>query len=315
MLLENQTEVVVTMPIVNPDTGRASRSFTYAGKIDGVERAKIIDYKNTSDPSLYLWRETLSFQPELYALAAQKQFGIVVTEIEYRIVKTPTIRLCGKDANRDAYEQRVFEWLNEKPDGLTTQTLMVSSARLEAARGYLWKCSKRILQNRRDDVWLQNLSACNDFNRECHYKKLCECATNGGNWKDLVEFGEYHYGEYHYADNSHPELGESGKDARILTHSSTRVLTNCEQKFQWMYEHRLRKGEEDLDARWLGNVMHAGLDAFAKEGQVAAFLAIDDWETKNPILGEDAAHNSDQQIARARAMVRAAAVKWMGAGV
>lgn len=306
MLLDQaQSEVVVTMPIVNPRTGRRSRSFSWAGKIDELETSKVIDYKSTTDPAMYLWRETLSFQPEQYAMAAMKLFGLAITEVEYRIVKTPGIILCGKDASVLAYENRVFEWLHEKLDGITQQTLLVSRARLEAAKRYLWVCSKRVLQCRSDGVWLPNRSACNDWNRECHFKALCECMADGGCWQDLVDIGDYRV-----VENSHPELGDVGKDGSLLTHSSTGVLTNCEQKYDWMYEECLRKGEEPIDARWLGSAMHAGLDAYAKDGKEAAFKAIEEWAQANPILGPDAAHKRDQEVARARAMVRAAWEKW-----
>ncbi len=305
LLEETQSEVIVTMPIVNPRTGWRSRSFSWAGKIDELNPSKVIDYKSASDPGLYLWRETLSFQPEMYALGAKHMFDVDVTEVEYRIVKTPGIKLCSKDSSVLAYENRVLEWLQEKPDGVTTCTLLVSRARLEAARRYLWVCSKRVLQCRNDGVWLPNRSACNDWNRECAFKPLCECLADGGCWQDLVDIGDYRV-----VDNIHPELAEYDKDLGLLTHSSTGVLTNCEQRYEWIFEHCLRKGEEPIDARWLGSAMHAGLDAYAKDGKEAAFKAIEEWAQENPILGPDAAHKRDQEVARARAMVRAAWEKW-----
>ena len=60
---------------------------------------------------------------------------------------------------------------------------------------------------------------------------------------------------------------------------------------------------------WVGNAMHAGMEAFAKQGIEAALSAIDEWAEQNPVLGDDV-RRQDEQIAKSRAMVRAASERW-----
>ena len=47
-------EQVVAMPIVNPETGAASRTFEYAGKIDLSEDGVLVDYKGCADTYRYI---------------------------------------------------------------------------------------------------------------------------------------------------------------------------------------------------------------------------------------------------------------------
>ena len=299
-----ETELLVTMPVVNPDTGKRSRTFQYMGRLDGMEEPIVIEIKATADPSMYMFRRTLSYQPELYAMAA-RYGGYNVMMIEYRMIVPPQIRLCSKDKSQDDYEQRCYEWIMDRPDDrLVTHRVTLSIGRTEAARRYLWACGQRILVNRRTCVWIPNGSACDEWSRVCPYKRLCEAASDGADPETLID------SEYEIVSNSHPEVGSYGADSGVLTYTGCTVLAQCEQKYFWMFERNLRRPREDTDARWLGSAVHAGLDGFARGGLEQGRAAIDQWADANPILGPEAADKQIQDIAKARAMVRAASEKW-----
>lgn len=193
-------ERIVSMPIVNPDTGAASRTFVYRGKSDKLEGSRIIDWKGTSDPADFIRKAVRSYQVELYAEAARHE-GLTVDCLEYRLITFPTIKLCGKDADAAAYEKRCLDWLmaNGGRDKLVVHELFVNPARVELAKAWLWDVSKQILDNRRTGRWFMNASACMTWNRICPYNSICNVIDNGGNPEDLI-------GSMYEAAEPNPEL-------------------------------------------------------------------------------------------------------------
>src|SRR3990172_5571427 len=93
-------EEVFHVPIINPETGAASRTFTHAGKYDGVVecqgREYLLEHKTTSedieDPAGSYWRRlVIDSQVSAYVLAnwqdARKLAGTV-----YDVVRKVTLR-------------------------------------------------------------------------------------------------------------------------------------------------------------------------------------------------------------------------------
>lgn len=347
-----EVEHVVSMPVVNPETNRASRSFVFMGVLDAETDDKIVDYKGTSRPDRFITQLSIGYQAELYALARQHE-GRKVLEIEYRIIARPGLkyshpkyryavtkpgrksaikvfddpaeaeslaamrgadvetRVTG-DADRDAYEQRCLEWLAEDHARVRSHPYFVNPVKLQQAKWFLWECGKRILDSRANNRWIPNVRACFAYDRPCIFQPLCEAVLNGADvdWTKDDQFRQ--------VESSHPELEGADKAPLIvnlmrvvLTHSSLGDLTRCEMLYYWRHEQRLRKQvDEDSEPLWVGSAMHVGMAAFATDGLDAALAAIDEWAEKNPVLGFDASWRQDEQIARARAMVRAAAAKW-----
>ncbi len=218
------------------------------------------------------------------------------------------------DADRDAYEQRCVEWLGDPDHKVRIQSYpyFTTSSKLLQARWYLWESSKRLLENRRCNRWLPNTGACFAYERECPYADLCEALQNGADYEWVI--GE----QYAMQESSHPELegADEGKD--VLTYSSLSDLGRCELLYHWKHERKLRKGiDADTEPLWVGSALHAGLEAYAQVVSAralgrtySAFTAIDEWADANPVIGEEAWRKQDAQIAKARAMVRAAVEKW-----
>jgi len=89
----DMVEQVVEKDIVNPETGGVSRSFAYKGKVDGVVGGAIIDWKSTADPAKYIMHRTIGYQLELYALALAETMEVNISSVQFRLIKTPQIRL------------------------------------------------------------------------------------------------------------------------------------------------------------------------------------------------------------------------------
>ena len=345
-LSDANVESVVSLPVVNPDGG-TSRTCIYMGKVDRTEDTKVIDWKGVAECARFIRLARIGFQAELYALAV-RHGGQDITEIEYRLIRRPQLRYskpsytfavmrigrksalklcdtrkeaeraatmsdasvevrCKGDANRAAYENRCLNDIIAK-DGLVTHNHILTEAKLEQARWYLWGCSKRILDCRTHNRWMPNPRACYAYERECPFADLCDACQNGANYEWII--GD----QFQVRETSHPELKSwvtfNGKT--ILTFTSCSDLTACEMFYYWKHERRLAKRhDEDSEPLWVGSAVHAGLEGLTTDCLDMAFAAIDGWAEDNPVIGEDAFWRQEQQIARARAMVRAAKAKWL----
>ena len=93
------TEQCFELPLVNPETGAASRTFVLAGKIDKIirlpdDRLAILEHKtcgkDLSPESDYWKRLRLDQQISLYMLAA-RELGYDVATVLYDVVRKPSI--------------------------------------------------------------------------------------------------------------------------------------------------------------------------------------------------------------------------------
>lgn len=336
-------ETTISMPILNPATKGRSQTFDYWGKVDLVEGCRLVDWKGTDDPDRFIRQKKLGLQGECYALALQAT-GHRITEIEYRLITRPTLhfilptyryavmkegrktalrvydtqekaeeylhfllkdcyiqeRTTG-DIDRNAFEQRCYEWLLDEPSRLVAHILFLIESRLQQARQMLWDISKRILDNRTNNRWIMNEGACFAYKRECSCMPLCEAKMDGA---ALPE-------EFVGVANVHPELGEVDPNGRdILTYTSSSTLQTCEMKHYWLYERGLRRERDEGDPLWIGSAAHVGLATYAAHDLDDALDAIDEWAEAQPVLGEQDTCLQDERVAKARAMVRAAALKW-----
>jgi hypothetical protein len=353
---EQRIESVVSMPILNPDTGAASRTFEFAGVEDVYHGDEIADYKGVASTERWIREQKIGFQAECYALC-HNYVGETVRRIVYRLVTRPmlkyshpsykwavrkagrktAVKVCDNqeeamklaalqggsveeritgDASRDAFEQRCLEQMFDEPTRVVEHVYHLTETRMQRAAEWLWQNCKRLLECWAHDRWLQNEKSCYAYSRECPYMALCEGIVDG------VDV-EWLKGEEYEESDPHPELNgyrptklptkrnHRGARQGVVTYSSLTTLAMCEVRYYWRYVARLkRRQHEDGEALWLGSAMHRGLQVYAEGGLDAGLAAVDEWARDNPVLGENAAWLLDQQIARARAMVRAAALRW-----
>lgn len=94
------TEQLFQLPLINPTTGRASRTFEIAGKIDGIvaledERKAVLEHKFLGEPidsGADLWKRlTIDHQITLYKMAARR-LGYDVQTVLYDVIHKPTIK-------------------------------------------------------------------------------------------------------------------------------------------------------------------------------------------------------------------------------
>jgi hypothetical protein len=112
-------EKTLTSQLLNPTTGRISRSFTVAGKLDVIAvrsgRHVIVDHKTTSediaDPNSPYWRRLIvESQPSHYMLLAWIN-GMKVDEAIWDVVRKPSIRpkkLSAVDVRTVVFSKEYF---------------------------------------------------------------------------------------------------------------------------------------------------------------------------------------------------------------
>jgi hypothetical protein len=300
-------ETIVRRPITNPATGAKSRTFEFAGKIDVVDvdkygRCCIRDWKTCSNAQQTKRQKMLSFQSDLYACAIEDG-GIKVDYADFCLIERPTIKLCSKDfkpgtkdLDPEAYEERCMEWLSQegKLDGFR---IPFTPDRRLSARQWIWDISQQILEARRNQRYLPNESACYCYQRECPYMNLCFAKVQGFDVNAVVSE------EYQIA-NLHPELEGLETADNVLSYSSASTFCLCQAKYFWRYEAALKpKQVEESEALTNGINVHRGLEIALTQNLEAGLEAV-----SPGVLSIDT--KSQQDKAKARAMVRAAFEKW-----
>jgi hypothetical protein len=191
--------------IVNPETGAASRSFTLAGRVDGVVRIGsehfILEHKTASVlDSSYLERLWTDFQITLYSFYVEQALGIRINGVLYNILVKPRLQQ-GLGETEAEFEARRAELLAKSKTGKTTakrrlpetddefqarlaekfaetgmfhrETLYLSRDQFDTLRSELWELTKAYLDARRRNVFYQNTSFCFQYGRPCPYFALC----------------------------------------------------------------------------------------------------------------------------------------------
>ena len=150
-------EQTFEIPLTNPDTGATSRSFTIAGKMDGVVRLAdgrlaVLELKTCGEdvsPSAEYWRRLrCDGQISLYVLAA-RALGHDAATVLYDVTRKPTIRL-RKTETPEQYGERLLADIGERPD-YYFQRREVPRLEDELAeyQAELWQQAKLILETRR----------------------------------------------------------------------------------------------------------------------------------------------------------------------
>jgi len=223
--------------IVNPATGASSRSFTLAGKVDGIVRQDgkyfLLEHKTASQiDSGYLERLWTDFQIQLYAWYVEKTLGWRIsgvvynilakaklrqrqgeTEVEYEarraelIAKSKTGKTSAKrkmPETDDEFQGRLTEWYAQ-PDAFHRELLYIPRDRFDTLRAELWELTRSFLDARRRGVFYQNTSQCFTYGRPCPYFQLCR--SNGS--PNVIE-------NFYQHVPPNTELGEAAEDAPVF---------------------------------------------------------------------------------------------------
>lgn len=221
-----ETERTFELPLVNPSTGRTSRAFTIAGKIDVIGqladgRTIVREYKTSGEdigPTSNYWLR-LRCDPQIsqYVLATQA-LGYDVATVLYDVTRKPTIapwratppekRKYTKDgylyAGQREYDETPEEFgirfladIGERPEYyFQRRELPILEDELAEFQVELWHQAKQLLQMRLYGRWYRSIDRFNCAN--CQFAELCLNAVHVA--PDVVPSG------FEFLGNRHPEL-------------------------------------------------------------------------------------------------------------
>ncbi len=203
LAVEREFEV----PLVNPKTGAASRTFVLAGKIDAIVRLPdgriaVLEYKTTADdvsPASDFWLyHRCDPQISLYLLAA-RAIGYDVATIICDATRKPTIRL-RKDETSEGFSDRLRTDIGDRPDHYYQRCEIPRlEANLAEFQQELWQQADLIRESRNRNRWFRNAGPMTC--RLCEFSGIClQCLSID---PDNPPAG------YERLSNPHPELTES----------------------------------------------------------------------------------------------------------
>jgi len=283
------TEEMFHLPIVNPDSGATSRTWTHAGKKDGIiryipsGREYLLEHKTTSESISDLggsyWRRlVIDSQVSGYMLAywqdKKKLDGTV-----YDVIKKPGIRprqitkalqnimiqrgtyldtdvpksfrLLEKE-NIELYEIRLTQECLSNPNKFyQRRTIPRLDDEIVEFANELWDIGKTILSARKDKRHYRNSDACMNWGSPCEYISLCSGHDNpeSDKWETQKKI--------------HPELPLLEHAQSILTNSRIRCFQSCRRKHFYRYELGIKRHtEEEREALYMGSVIHEALRAW-----------------------------------------------------
>lgn len=223
--------------IVNPKTGCASRSFTMAGKIDGIVRVKgdnvILEHKSCSQlDGNYLDRLWTDLQVTLYTLYAEQALGIPIAGVIYNVLVKARLQQSRGESEIEFEERRrqlaaksksgtssakrklpetdeeFAKRLDEKyaePEMFHREVLYLSRDRIGALQAELWDLTQALKDAIRKDTFFRNTSHCFQWGRPCPYFSLCQANGSAMVLENLYE-----------KKNAHEELETCPQDGGDL---------------------------------------------------------------------------------------------------
>lgn len=191
-------------PLINPDTGAASRTFEIAGKLDVIVRdrrdglVKLVEHKTTAldvgPGSAYWKRLTLDAQVSLY-FAGAKASGHDIAECIYDVIGKPALRphkatpeesrkytregrlyANQRDADEtpNEFRERLAAHVAENPNRYYQRGTVVrlEQEEIDAAHD-LWSVARLIREAQLASRWPRNVDSCERWGASCAYWPVC----------------------------------------------------------------------------------------------------------------------------------------------
>ena len=209
-------EQTFEVPLCNPATNARSRTFTVAGKIDGIVvlsdgRLAVLEYKTAGEdiaPDAEYWlRLRCDGQISMYVLAA-RACGFNVATVLYDVTRKPTIRL-RQNETPEAYGQRLLADIGERPDFYYQRREVPRlEDELGEFRDELWQQAQHLIDLRRRASKLADPATAHFRNvgrmtcGQCEFSSICLNSIRVN--PDSPPAG------YRILDNVNPELSEIG---------------------------------------------------------------------------------------------------------
>lgn len=217
-------EVQFECDLVNPKTGKASKTYRLGGKLDAIAQRDdgvwIVEHKTTSEDvdagSPYWQRLRLDSQVSTYYRGAQA-LGYDVRGCIYDVIRKPSRKPYkatpiesrkykadgtlyanqrDRDETPDEYRARLLEDIAEKPERYYVRGEVVRTAEDETAGAAdAWMIAQSIREAERLGRYPRNVDACVRYGRTCDYFDAC---TGTASLADPLR--------YRVADRAHEEL-------------------------------------------------------------------------------------------------------------
>jgi len=204
------TELEFSVPIINPNTNRASRSFELMGKVDALVMLNdyfyIMEHKTTAlITGDYIEILPMDFQINIYALALSRFKNIPIAGVIYNVIQKSRIKQKLGESE-EQFEIRKNELIQKSKTGKTAakrqmpesdesfqhrlrsvyednkmfhrETLYLSQEDIRRTEYQLWEITQEILNTQRRGVWSQNTDTCFRYHRPCMYFPLCRAHDN-----------------------------------------------------------------------------------------------------------------------------------------
>ena len=197
-------------PIINPDTGAASRSFYMRGKVDALVVRNgeyfLLEHKTAAviDKS-YIEKLPMDFQVTLYAHYLEQYKNIRIAGVIYNVLGKSLIRQSKGETEQEFEERRAeliaksktgkssakrkmpesdeaFQArLGEKyqaPEMFHREMLYIPSSQYEMLTAEIWELCQQLLIARRTSRWYMNTDVCFLYNRPCRFFPICVSNDN-----------------------------------------------------------------------------------------------------------------------------------------
>ena len=170
-------EVELRARVRNPARGgRYSLTHDVMARLDGLSS----DYLTITEDKLVSQipraslasKVRLDRQVQIQAYLVWRVFGVLVTQIRYRMTLKPAIRQRQKESFED-FVQRIADEYRDRPEHYLAEEIVTPSLddflRLERE---LWRWAEQIRESRKDGTWPRNTSACHEYGG-CRFLSLC----------------------------------------------------------------------------------------------------------------------------------------------
>ena len=281
------------LPVINPDTMAASKSFTQVGVIDALAeldgRTFAVEHKTTSediaDPNSSYWRRlTIDSQVSKYALA-NWQSGNKVDGTLYDVIRKPTIRpkkLAAADRKgitslgtychgtvSDQTQSDVVAGLeteNAELFGLRLAADVIERPEFYYARRMIQRLDGEILEWAAD-LWdlSQDLLA---TKRRGRWPKTSAACMSFGSPCEFLGLCSGHDSvdsdRWGKRQTAAERLGIDADQAKVtLSHSALSCFQQCKRKYYYRYVQGIeRVDDEQSEALMFGSLMHLALEAW-----------------------------------------------------
>jgi hypothetical protein len=265
-------------PLINPASGKPSKTFRLGGKLDVLVRDErsdvaIVEHKTASGDagpgSDYVARLRIDGQVSVYFQGAQA-LGHPASRCIYDVLHKPAQRPLkatpvearkytkdgklyaaqrDRDETPDEYRARVAEAISASPDTYYQRADVVRLEN-ELAEGAadIWDQAVQIREAARSGRWPRNPDSCVRYGRTCEFFGVC---TGVASLNDPSLF--------RHSDEAHGEL--VGASAATLTHSRMAAHRACQRLHHLRYDLGYRPAV-DAESLRFGSLVHRGLEGW-----------------------------------------------------